>query len=347
MRSAKKITLFIFCLLITIAAFIGWRIFGSNTNFLEDKKSFYIKTGSNFNTLLSELKKQEILKNPGTFKWIAQQLKYDQNIKAGKYLVKKGASIYEITKILKSGKQTPVNLVITKIRTKEELAQKIADNFECDSTSFSNLINNNDSLVKLGLDTNTVMCAIIPNSYSILWNTSPVKIFKKFYAEQQRFWTLERKQKATALGLSINEVYTLASIVEEESNKQEDKGKITSVYLNRMHSGMRLSADPTVIFALKDFSIRRVYKKYTQFLSPYNTYLNSGLPPGPICTPSIKTIDAVLNAPATNYLYFVAQPNLTGFSNFASNYQEHMAFARQYQQWLTEYLNAKQGQSQQ
>ena len=151
----------------------------------------------------------------------------------------------------------------------------------------------------------------------------------------------ERKKKAAVLNLSVKQVYTLASIVEEESNNEEDKGKIASVYLNRMETGMRLSADPTVIFALKDFSIKRVYKKYTEYASPFNTYLNTGLPPGPICTPSIKTIDAVLNAPATSYLYFVAQPNLTGYSNFAATYQEHLVFAKQYQQWLTDYLKAK------
>lgn len=342
MTSAKRISSLIILILFVTIAFVGWRIFGSNTDFSENKKSFYIKTGSSFNDVLEELSAQKILKNPGTFKLIAQQLNYDKNVKAGKYNIVKGASIFNVIKILKSGRQTPVNLVIIKIRTKEELAQKIALNFECDSASFMELLNNNDSLSNFGLDTNTVVTAIIPNTYSILWNTSATRIFKKFYAEHQQFWTIDRKQKAAALKLTIPQVYTLASIVEEESNKDEDKGKIASVYLNRMQIGMRLSADPTVIFALKDFTIRRVYKKYTEFVSPYNTYLNKGLPPGPICTPSIKTIDAVLNAPATNYLYFVAQPNLTGYSNFANNYEEHMAFAKQYQQWLNDYLNARQ-----
>ena len=341
MTSVKRILLTFFLFLVVAAAFLAWLFFGSNTNFSEDKKSFYIKTGSNFTDVLKALDDQHILKNPGIFKLIARQLKYDENIKAGKYVIFKGSSIFNITKILKSGRQTPVNLLINKLRTKEELAQKIGSNFECDSVQFISLLNNNDSLKKYGFDTNTVIAAIIPNTYSILWNTTAPKIFKKLYAAQQNFWTPERKQKATALQLSTSEVYTLASIVEEESNMQADKGKIASVYLNRLHSGMRLSADPTVIFALKDWSIRRVYKKYTLVNSPFNTYQNNGLPPGPICTPSIKTIDAVLNAPVTNYLYFVAQPNLTGFSNFATTYQEHMAFAKLYQEWLTAYLKAK------
>lgn len=341
MTSRKKTLLIILLILIAMAAFAAWRIFGSNTNFTEDKKSFYIKTGSNFNEVMIQLQQQNILKNPGTFKLIAQQLKYDKNVKAGRYVIDKGSSIYAVAKILKSGRQTPVNLVIKKLRTREDLAQKIAANFECDSTAVIDLLNNNDTLLKFGLDTNTAMVAVIPNTYTILWNSSPAKIFKKLFNEQEKFWTEERKKKAAALNLSAKQVYTLASIVEEESNNEEDKGKIASVYLNRMETGMRLSADPTVIFALKDFSIKRVYKKYTEYASPFNTYLNSGLPPGPICTPSIKTIDAVLNAPATSYLYFVAKPNLTGYSNFADTYQEHLVFAKQYQQWLTDYLKAK------
>ncbi len=341
MTSPKKKFLLIVATLFFITAFLAWRVFGSNTNFTESKKNFYIKTGSNFNSVITQLEEQKILKNPGTFKLIAHQLKYDQNIKAGRYVIENGASIFNVIKILKAGRQTPVNLVITKLRTKEDLAQKIGNSFECDSAAVIRLLNDNDSLLHYGLDTNTAMTAVIPNTYAILWNTTANKLFRKLFTEQEKFWTAERKKKAAALNLSVKQVYTLASIVEEESNKDEDKGKIASVYLNRLRTGMRLSADPTVIFALKDFSIRRVYKKYTEFASPYNTYLNSGLPPGPVCTPSIKTIDAVLNAPATNYLYFVAQPNLTGYSNFAATYGEHMAFAKQYQQWLTGYLKAK------
>jgi UPF0755 protein len=344
MNNLKKPLSVLLLIFIAIVAFVGSRIFGSNTNFSESKKYFYIKTGSDFNQVIRELEQQKICKDPGTFKFVAKQIKYDANVKAGRYLIEKGSSIYGIAKILKSGRQTAVNLVINKLRTKEDLAQKIAANFECDSVAVMNVLNNNDSLLKMGLDTNTAMTAVIPNTYSIYWNTSPMRIFKKLDAEQEKFWTDERKKKAQALNLSPRQVYTLASIVEEESNNAEDRGKIASVYLNRMAIGMTLSADPTVIFALKDFSIKRVYRKYTEFASPYNTYLNAGLPPGPICTPSIKTIDAVLNAPATSYLYFVAQPNLTGYSNFASNYKEHMVFARQYQQWLTEYLKAKNSQ---
>ena len=330
----KKTVRIIVLLLLLTSAFVGWRLFGSNTNFTESKKSFYIKTGSSFNDVMEGLTTEDILKNPGTFKMVAKQLGYDQKVKAGKYVIEKGESIYTIIRKLRSGRQTPVRLVINKLRTKEDLAKKIGSNFECDSATFLNLLNNPDSLKKYGLDTNIVMTAIIPNTYNILWNTSARGIFKKLYDAQEIFWNEERRKKATGLNLTPAQAYTLASIVEEETNKDSDKGKIASVYLNRLETGMRLAADPTVKFAMRNFGLKRIYFKHLQFQSPYNTYQNSGLPPGPICTPSSKTIDAVLNAPSTSYLFFVAKPDLNGYSNFASNYTEHMKYAKEYQRAL-------------
>jgi len=336
----KTVRIIVFFFLIA-GAFAAWRLLGSNTNFSENKKSFYIKTGSTFNDVMDGLSTEGILKNPGTFKLVAKQLGYDQKVKAGKYVIEKGESIYTIIKKLRSGRQTPVRLVINKLRTKEDLAKKIGSVFECDSATFLNLLNNADSLNKYGLDTNIAMTAIIPNTYNILWNTSARGIFKKLYEEQEIFWNEERRKKASALNLSPAQAYTLASIVEEETNKESDKGKIASVYLNRLETGMRLAADPTVKFAMKDFGLKRIYFKHLQFPSPYNTYQNSGLPPGPICTPSSKTIDAVLNAPSTSYLFFVAKPDLNGYSNFASNYTDHMKYAKEYQRALDSLMAEK------
>jgi UPF0755 protein len=244
--------------------------------------------------------------------------------------------------MLRSGNQTPVNFVITKLRTKEDFAKKIGNNFECDSVSVIQFLNNNDSLSKYDLDSNTVMTAVIPNTYILKWNNSTTSLFRKLFTEQQKFWTEKRKAEASALNLSQKEVYILASIVEEETNEENDKGKIASVYLNRLRTGMKLAADPTVKFAMKDFALKRIYFKHLSFASPFNTYQHSGLPPGPICTPSIKTIDAVLNAPATDYLYFVAKPDFSGYSNFASGYEEHMKNAKAYQQALDSLIKSKQ-----
>ncbi|MCW3093626.1 MAG: mltG [Ferruginibacter sp.] len=343
MASANKNARRIVLVILAVIAFAAWRLFGSNTSFSENKKSFYIKTGSSFNDVMEGLTTQGIIKNPGTFKWVALRLDYDKKVKPGKYVIEKGSGIYTIIKILVSGRQTAVNLVINKLRTKEDLAKKIAGNFECDSTTFMEMLNNGDSLRKYGLDTNTVMTAVIPNTYSILWNTSAKGIFKKLYNEQEKFWNNERKKKAAGLNLTPVQAYILASIVEEETNQEADKGKIASVYLNRMETGMKLAADPTVKFAMKDFGLKRIYYKYLQYPSPYNTYQHTGLPPGPICTPSPKTIDAVLNSPSTSYLYFVAKPDLRGYSNFATTYDEHMRYAKQYQLALDSFTILKGG----
>jgi UPF0755 protein len=326
----------IFLLLILTTAFIGWRFFGSNTNFSEEKKSFYIKTGSTFDDVVNGLEQDSIIKNTGSFELLAKRFGYDNNIKPGKYVIHKGASIFRVFRMLRSGNQTAVNLVITKLRTKENLAQKIAANFECDSSTFMDLINNNDSLLKYELDTNTVMTAIIPDTYSILWNTSPAKLFKRIFAGHEHFWNDERKKEAENLNLSTGQVYTLASIVEEETNAQQDKGKVASVYLNRLKAGMKLAADPTIKFALRNFALKRIYTGYIDSCanSSYNTYTHTGLPPGPICTPSVKTIDAVLNAPATDYLYFVAMPDNSGLSVFTDSYQQHEVNAKIYQHYL-------------
>jgi UPF0755 protein len=238
--------------------------------------------------------------------------------------------------MLSSGRQAPVNLVITKLRTKEDLAQKLAANFETDSLTVISFLNNADSMKGFQLDSNYVMTAVIPNTYSILWNTPASKIFRKLFDEKEKFWNEERSKKAAALNMTPVQVYTMASIVEEETNKEQDKGNIASVYINRIASGQRLEADPTIKFALRNFGLKRIRNVHKEAAasSPYNTYYVKGLPPGPICTPSSKTIDAVLNAPVTDYLFFVARPDWSGLSNFTASYAEHMINAKNYQRFL-------------
>jgi UPF0755 protein len=317
-------------------------LFSSDTSFSENKKFFYIKTNSNLNVVIDNLVAEGIVKNPTIFQWAAKIAGYEKKIRPGKYLIEKGSSIYSIVKKLRRGNQSAINLVINKIRTKEDFAKKIGDNFECDSANFMAILTNQDLLKKYELDSNTVMTAVIPNTYQILWNTSASGILKKLHDQQEIFWNDERRKKAKALNLTPTGAYTLASIVEEETNQEADKGKIASVYLNRLKIGMNLAADPTIKFALKDFSLKRIYFKHLHYPSPYNTYLNAGLPPGPICTPSSKTIDALLNSPSTSYLFFVAKPDLKGFSNFATTYKEHMRFAKQYQLALDSFMDLKQ-----
>ena len=336
----KKIIYTILALILISGAFIGYKIFGPTVN-APEKKYFYISTGENYEGVIADLQDLKIITSEFWFNLVAKKLNYPKSVKAGRYEIINGTSILTLVRMLRSGSQSPVKLVINKIRTKEDLAQKIASGFECDSLSFISLLNNTDSLKKYNLDTNTVMTAVIPDTYSILWNTSPAKIFKKLYTDQQKFWNTEREKKAAALNMTPQQIYTMASIVEEETNKEDDKGKVASVYINRIEKGMKLEADPTVKFAMKDFGLKRIYHKHLSYASPYNTYQQTGLPPGPICTPSSKTIDAVLNAPKTNYIFFVAKPDFNGYSNFAATYEEHLVYAKAYQNALDSLMKAK------
>jgi UPF0755 protein len=199
-----------------------------------------------------------------------------------------------------------------------------------------NFLNNADSLKAFGVDTATWATLIIPATYTYKWNSTPNMIMEKLQAENKRFWTDERRLKLANNFLDEKQAYTLASIIEEETNKKEDKGKIASVYINRMKNNMPLQADPTIKFALRDFGIKRIYEKYLFVESPYNTYVNKGLPPGPICTPSGETLEEVINAPKTEYIYFVANSDLHGGSVFTSNYNDHMKYAKLYQHALDE-----------
>lgn len=337
----KKVILYLLLIIGAGLAFCAWNIFGPTIHNPE-KKFLYIKTGSHYQQVKDSLIKNELISGNFWFDKIASYVNYPQRIKAGKYKISDGMSLYHLIKMLRSGKQAPVNLVITKLRTKEDLAKKIAANFESDSLAAIHFLNNEDSLRQFDVDTNTVMTDVIPNTYTYYWNTSVKNIFKKLHDEEKIFWNETRLAKAQRLHLTPKEVYTLASIVEEETNKQDDKGKIASVYINRLRKGMKLAADPTVKFAMKDFELKRIYHKHLEFASPYNTYLNAGLPPGPICTPSIKTIDAVLDSPETNYLFFVARSDFSGYSDFASTYQQHSIYAKDYQQALDSLIKARQ-----
>ena len=338
---ARKSILYIFLFFMAILAFGLWQVFGPTIK-NPDKKFLYIKTNASYQNVKDSLHANQFISGDFLFDKIAGYVDYPNNVKAGKYKITNGMSLYHLIKMLRSGKQAPVNFVITKLRTKEELARRISLSFETDSLQAIQFLNNNDSLLKFDVDSNTVMTNVIPNTYTYLWNTSTQSIFKKLHAEEEKFWNKERLEKAQRLDLSPKQVYILSSLVEEETNQQDDKGKIASVYINRIRKGMRLAADPTVKFAMKDFSLKRIYHKHLDFVSPYNTYLNAGLPPGPICTPSIKTIDAVLDAPDTDYLFFVARADFSGFSDFESTYQQHLVYARAYQRALDSLIKDRQ-----
>lgn len=342
----KKTTLLILLLITVFFAATAYIFFAPATAFIEKSKSVVIPQGMNDKEDIAKLFVQkEIVKNGWAFKLLGDGLHIWGRIKPGKFLIKRSDNLLTIVRMLRNNHQSEVKLIINKVRTNEDLARLIGKNFSTDSATVMQFLTNNDSLKPFGVDSNTVCTIIIPNTYSFYWITPLSKILAKLQSTSDDFWNTDgRSQKAATMGFTPKQIYTLASIVEEETNMLGDKGKIASVYLNRYHKGMNLGADPTVKFALKDFSLKRILFQHLTVQSPYNTYRNKGLPPGPICTPSAATIDEVLNAPTTDYLFFVAKPDFSGYSNFSSNFAEHSKYAKQYQQALNDYLLKKQAQ---
>jgi len=327
---------------------VVYRVVGSGTAFSEKVKYIIIEEGkNNKENVINLLAEQNIITHTSTFSLLSTQLNIWANLKPGKYEIKKGESLLSIARKLKNNHQAQINLVINKLRLKEDLAKLIGKNFLTDSAAAIQFLSSNDSLKEYHVDTNTVFSIIIPNTYTFYWNTPLRKIFNKLYQTSVSFWQKnDRTEKAKALHFTTTKAYILASIVEEETNKDDDKEKIASVYINRLNKNMPLQACPSIKYAMKDFSLTRIYEKYLTIKSPFNTYKNKGLPPGPICTPSANTIDIVLNAPKTSYLFFVAKADFSGYHHFSSNYTEHNAYAKEYQKALDIWMKRKQANNQ-
>ncbi|HTM66002.1 MAG TPA: endolytic transglycosylase MltG [Flavipsychrobacter sp.] len=332
--TTKKIFLAIFIVLLIAGGYFAFKVFGPNTGSFGRGEFLYIHTGANYDQVKQTLEREHFVKDINAFDFLAKQAKYPTMIKAGKYRISKGMSNFEIIRMLRSGRQTPVKLVINKMRTKGDFIRYVASNLEADSLVLQQMLNDNVYLSQFGLDSNTAMVAIMPDTYEFWWNTTADKAYRKFEKYYAKFWTEERKAKAQQIGLSPVEVTILASILEEETNYNKEKPLIASVYINRLKHGMKLQADPTAKFASGNFALRRITSELTSFASPYNTYFTTGLPPGPICTPSKKSIEAVLNAPTTDYLYFCAKEDFSGAHRFAKTYEEHQKNAHLYQQAL-------------
>lgn len=332
----KKVILTVVIVLVVVALYIAWITFGSATKFSSTQKYLYLYDNRSVKEqTLQQLKDSNYISNVWWFATMAKQFDVWERLKAGRFEIRKGESIVDIVRTLRNNKQSPVRLVINKLRTANDFAKLIGKYFSTDSIHALLYFTSDDSLQKLGVDTNTLMTLVIPDTYVIYWNTSLSKIMKRLEDEKDRFWTENnRLQKADEEGLTPLQVITIASIVEEETNKNDEKGNVASVYINRYRKGQPLGADPTIKFALKDFALKRILYGNLNVVSPYNTYRNKGLPPGPICTPSVKTIDAVLTAPRTDYLFFVAKSDFSGYHHFSTNYAEHQQYAKLYQQAL-------------
>jgi peptidoglycan lytic transglycosylase G len=332
----KKIFISIILIIVILILACAYIIFAPATEFSGKSKYLYVRDNAPAQSQITyQLDTGKIIRSTAFFNLLAKQAKAWQHITPGRFEIKNGESIFSIVRTLRNNHQSQVRLVINKLRIREDFAKIIGRNFSTDSASALHFLSSNDSLSVLGVDTNTLMTIIIPDTYFLNWNASTKKILTRLKDYEQNFWEKNnRKQKAAALNLTQNQVYTLSSIVEEETNKNDEKGNIASVYMNRLNTNMKLAADPTIKFALKNFALKRIYYNYLETPSPYNTYKYYGLPPGPICTPSPVTIDAVLNAPKTDYLFFVAKSDFSGYHQFTSNYAEHKKYAGLYQEAL-------------
>ncbi len=309
------------------------RIFRPNTGYTGDT-FVHIPTGAGFDQVAGLLATQGLLNDTSSFRWVAERMNYTDRVLPGRYRVSPGMNNKELVALLRSGRQEPVRLVLNSVRIREQLAGRVSAVLEADSAELLRLLRDNGYLEAFGFDTLNCLSMFVPNTYEFYWNTGPGEFINRMNREYQAFWTADRQTQAARADLSVHEVSVLASIVEQETRKADEKPMIAGVYINRYRKGWKLEADPTLVFALGDFSIRRVLHKYKEIDSPFNTYMYAGLPPGPICIPSISSIDAVLNYADHKYMYFCARDDFSGYHVFARTYSEHLANARRFQREL-------------
>lgn len=310
------------------------RAFRSNLVLSHGEKYVYIRTGSTFEDVMQELGRKGMLHNAESFRWMAKTMHYDEQIKPGRYSVKPGMNNRELIVLLRSGAQEPVELVFKNMTNRFELAGKVSKFIEADSAEILETINAADFKTRYGLNPANASSLIFPDSYLFYWNTSAKSFIDSMGTNYLSFWNDERRKGAAKLGLNAAEVSVLASIIQQESNRKDEWPVIAGVYLNRLKKNMKLQADPTVKFAVGDNSIRRIKRHHLSVDSPYNTYQNFGLPPGPIAMARKESIDAVLNYQSHSYIYFCARPDQSGYHDFASTYSEHTRNAARYRKNL-------------
>ncbi|MBN2633248.1 MAG: endolytic transglycosylase MltG [Bacteroidales bacterium] len=311
-----------------------WLLFARNIRTNGEIITLYIPEGSSYTQVLDSLKVHFTIEHPRVFNWIAERKHYPSLIKPGRFVIDEDISYTGLIDLLRSGEQMPVNVTFNNIRTISDLAGKIGGQLSADSAELAGFFSEPENYSEDGFTRETIMTVFIPNTYQFFWNTSAEGFYRRMLKEYNEFWNNGRKAQAAAIGLTPPEVSVLASIVDEEASKTDEKPRIAGVYLNRLRRGIPLQADPTVIFAHGDFGITRVLKAHLQIDSPYNTYKYRGLPPGPINSPSISGIDAVLNAEKHDFLYFSAKPDFSGYHNFSRTLSEHNRYAAEYHREL-------------
>lgn len=335
-KTSTKVILAALLAILVIGGYYGLQFykvyFAPNTTGKE--KYLYVRTGHNVDDLFQEIRYKDILTDIGSFSQAAGKMGLAQSLKPGRYRIKKGMNNRSLINMLKAGNQEPVKLKFQNIRKKENFAGYLAKNLESDSLTFIKLLDSTALIEKYGFNQDNSYTMFIPNTYELYWNISPSDFFEKMQKEYEKFWNVERKQKAAALNLTPIQVSILASVVDAEALYDKEMPTIAGLYLNRLNKGILLQADPTVIYANDDFTVKRVTNALLQVQSRYNTYKYAGLPPGPIMMPSINAIDAVLNREKNDYIYMCAKEDFSGYHNFAVTVQEHEKNAKKYREAL-------------
>jgi UPF0755 protein len=336
-KKGKRLIFLLLFLLFGGCLFYFWeRLFRGVS--LHDKPYVYLYVGRNddFEKLIGDLKSADIIEDESAFRWLARKMKLPENIHPGRYRILNGMSMRQIVNLIRYRKDEKVKLTInSQIRDLEDFIRYVDDKLELSDEELEDFIADESKLKKyFGLDEGSVFGLVMPGTYDLNWAISAEDFFDTLRGRFNRIWNQERRQKASLRGFSVPEVITIASIVQCESNISSEQQKIAGVYINRLRRNMLLQADPTLKFAGKNYDVRRLLNEDKDISSPYNTYKIKGLPPGPICPVSVQAIDATLNYRKHDFLYFCARPDLNGYSDFSSSYQEHCRYAKAYQRKL-------------
>jgi UPF0755 protein len=334
-KNSLSLFLSVPALIFSIAVFIGYGLFqGPKVKIHGTRSVIFIPEGSTYRGAMDSVEKHLTVRSVKIFKWLAEKKHYPQHVKPGRYVFISDLSYNTLLNTLRSGRQTPVKITFNNVRTLNELAGKAGGKIEADSAAIIDFLSDQSNYNSDGFTKENVISVFIPDTYEFFWNTSPKGFYSRMLSEYRKFWNSERQGKAKEKNLDPVEVSILASIIDDEVAKPGEKPRIAGVYLNRLHRGIPLQACPTIKFALNDFTMTRVLRKYLEVDSPYNTYKHNGFPPGPIGCPSVESIDAVLNAEKHDYLFFAAKADFSGYHNFSRTLSEHNRYAALYQKEL-------------
>ncbi|HBZ22677.1 MAG TPA: endolytic transglycosylase MltG [Bacteroidales bacterium] len=334
-KSWLKYVILLLMSVLTISIYLIYnQFFGVSITPEGGKATLLIPEDATFRQAMDSVEANLIIKNKKILEWVAEKKKYQKLVKPGKYVIDRSLSYNELINILRGGKQTPVRITFINLRTLNDIAGRIGGLIEADSTELMDFFSDPENYNSDGFKRENVISVFIPDTYEFYWNTRAGKLYNRMLREYRKFWTRERLQKSEEIGLTPVEVSTLASIIDEEALKTDEKPRIAGVYLNRLKRGIPLQADPTIKYAINNFTVNRILYKHLEVESPYNTYKHAGLPPGPIGCPSVNGIDAVLNAEKHDFIYFAAKSDFSGYHNFSRTLSEHNRYANQYQREL-------------